>query len=331
MRRFIGVIEEKRDFINKSMESLDLSNIHDLLKMPTSYAISTGGKRLRPLICTLCAEAVGGDYKETENAFLAIESLHNGTLVHDDIIDEDVYRRSNLSVPTKYGQKTAVLTGDALLSLGLRFAAKTGNLKVVEWLSETALKMVQGVALQTFFRRKIISEDTYLNINYLKSGSLFEAAAAIGGLVGSNDEKVVERFSVFGRYFGDAYQIRDDIGGIYAEDRNDELARSDLENGDITLPMIYALSSKTISNKDRDMIQSSYEGSGENIDLEEVQRIYSETGAITKSIELMKSLAEKGRMSLIDLPKSEAADCINFLLDYYYRDFSPIVKLEPLV
>lgn len=331
MQRFIGVIEEKREFINKAMESLDLSNIHDLLKMPTSYAISTGGKRLRPLICTLCAEAAGGDFKETENAFLAIESLHNGTLVHDDIIDEDVYRRSSLSVPTKYGQKTAVLTGDALLSLGLRFAAKTGNLKVVEWLSETALKMVQGVALQTFFRRKIISEDTYLNINYLKSGSLFEAAAAIGGLVGSKDEELVERFAVFGRYFGDAYQIRDDIGGIYAEDRNDELARTDLENGDITLPMIYALSSKTISNKDRDMIQSAYEGSGENIDLEEVQRIYSETGAITKSIELMKSLAEKGRMSLKDLPRSEAADCINFLLDYYYRDFSPFVKMEPLV
>ena len=191
MQRFIGVIEEKRDFINNSMKSLDLSNIHDLLKMPTSYAINTGGKRLRPLICTLCAEAVGGDYKETKNAFLAIESLHNGTLVHDDIIDEDIYRRSSLSVPTKYGQKTAVLTGDALLSLGLKFAAKTGNLKIVEWLSETALKMVQGVALQTFFRRKTISEDTYLNINYLKSGSLFEAAAAIGGLVGTNDEKVI--------------------------------------------------------------------------------------------------------------------------------------------
>ena len=331
MQRFIGVIEEKREFINKAMESLDLSNIHDLLKMPTSYAISTGGKRLRPLICTLCAEAVGGDYKETENAFLAIESLHNGTLVHDDIIDEDVYRRSSLSVPTKYGQKTAVLTGDALLSLGLRFAAKTGNLKVVEWLSETALKMVQGVALQTFFRRKIISEDTYLNINYLKSGSLFEAAAAIGGLVGSDDEAIVERFAVFGRYFGDAYQIRDDIGGIFAENRNDELARSDLENGDITLPMIYALSSKTISNKDRDMIQVSYEGNGDDIDLEEVQRIYSETGAITKSVELMKSLAEKGRMSLKGLPRSEATDCIDFLLDYYYRDFNPFMKVEPIV
>ncbi len=83
-------------------------------------------------------------------------------------------------------------------------------------LAETALKMVLGVALQTFFRRQEVAENTYLKINYLKSGSLFECAAALGGIVSTDVQGDYEVLGQFGRNFGDAYQIRDDICGVYA-------------------------------------------------------------------------------------------------------------------
>jgi len=328
MSNFAEMLREKREFVDEAIEGLDLDDVHPLLEAPTRYALLAGGKRLRPILCMLCAEVAGGDYRETRDAFLALELIHNGTLVHDDIIDEDLFRRGSPSLHVEYGGKRAVLTGDALLSLGLRYATKTGDLNIVSRLSETALKMVQGVALQTYHRRRLASEETYLDMAYLKSGSLFEAAAALGGLVGCGSREAAERLADLGRNLGVAYQIRDDILGVFSEDRTDELAKSDILNGDLTLPFIYALESESISSRDRKTLMDAFLGLAEEIDDEEVQRIYEETGALDRSIGKMRAFAERGRESLNLFRRSEARDCINLLLDQYYREFSPRKKAE---
>jgi len=302
-----------------------------VLGVPTIYSITCGGKRLRPLICMLSAELVGGDYRLTKEAFLALELIHNGTLVHDDILDGDLYRRGTPSLQVKFGGKRAILTGDALLSLGLKYAAKTGNLEIVELLSETALKMIQGVALQTLYRRKIVSEESYMNINYLKSGSLFEAAAAIGGLIASKNKEDTEKLAEFGKCFGNAYQIRDDVCGVYSEDRNDELTRNDLLNGDVSLPLIYALESDKIKERDRFTITSTHLGTMKRADQKEIQRIYEETTAVSRSIERMKAFAEKGRMWLEGFEENYAKGCLSFLLDHYYKNFNPLKKVEAVI
>lgn len=324
--RFAERLKERKDFINEVIEGLDF-DVHSLLEVPAKYTLLAGGKRLRPLMCMLCAEVVGGDYRETKDAFIALELIHNGTLVHDDIIDEDLFRRGNPSVHVKFGGKLAVLTGDALLSLGLKYATRTGDLSIVGWLSDTALKMVQGVALQTYNRRKIASASMYLNIAYLKSGSLFEAAAALGGLVGCGSGEAAKRLADFGRNFGMAYQIRDDICGVFSRDKTD-LSRSDILNGDLTLPFIYALDSGSISDRDRESLMDAFLGWTERIDDEEVQRIYEESGALDRSMEKMKDYAERGRDILNHFERNEAGDCIRYLLDQYYKHFSPGKRLE---
>lgn len=324
--RFVKKLREKLDYINKVIEGLDF-DIHSLLEIPTKYTLLSGGKRLRPLICMLCAEVVGGDYRKTKDAFVALELIHNGTLVHDDIIDEDLFRRHGTSVHVKFGGKRAVLTGDALLSLGLKYATRTGDLSIVGWLSDTALKMVQGVALQTYNRRKVASASMYLNIAYLKSGSLFEAAAALGGLVGCGSGEAAKRLADFGRNFGLAYQVRDDICGVYSDDKTD-LSRSDILNGDLTLPFIYALDSESISDRDRESLMDVFLDRTEPIDDKEVQRIYEETGALDRSMEKMKDYAERGRETLNHFERTEAGDCIHYLLDQYYKHFSPKKRLE---
>jgi geranylgeranyl pyrophosphate synthase len=328
---FTEMLDERLDFINKAVEGIKLGNVHSLLSIPTKYALSCGGKRLRPLICTMCAEVVGGDWRETKNAFLALELIHNGTLAHDDIIDDDLFRRGSPSVHLKFSGKTAVLTGDALLSLGLKYAASTGKIGIVERLSETALKMVQGVGLQTFYRKKDVSETEYLHINYLKSGSLFESAAAIGGLVGSRSPEDHEALAMFGRSFGNAYQIRDDICGIYSENKDDDMSKNDLLNGDVSLPYIYAMDSERISGEDREFISSIYRGETKEIDIERVQGIYSYTGALERSIRKMKAFAESGLRHLDAFENSREKEFLIHLLNSYYLNFNTSARLEVII
>jgi geranylgeranyl pyrophosphate synthase len=329
MTDFTSNLAEKLEFIKGVLDTINIERVHPILKEPAKYAISTGGKRLRPLICTLCAEALGGDYRRTKHAFLALELLHNGTLVHDDIIDDDLYRRGTPSAQIKFGEKRAVLTGDALLSLGLVNAAATGKPEIVNWLSETSLKMVQGVALQTFYRRKLVSLDEYLHINYLKSGSLFEAAAALGGLMVSDDVEKVDKLVRFGRAFGNAYQIRDDVYGIYSEEKSNDRVRSDIMNGDISLPIIYALESEDITDAGKETLKSIYQGLIKDPQPENVRRILDESSAIKKSIATMKRFAEEAQSHLLGIPSNQSTETLGYLLNEYYMCFSPDA-LNPL-
>jgi octaprenyl-diphosphate synthase len=191
--------------------------------------------------------------------------------------------------------------------------------------------MIQGVSLQTFFRRKKISETTYLEINYLKSGSLFECAAAIGGLVGSNNPRDIETLAAFGKSFGNAYQIRDDLCGVFTENVQDDLSRNDILNGDISLPLIYALESDGINGKDSAYLVSVYSGMSKNPDIKEIQRIYEESGALQRSIARMKSFADTGRKHINNFQDSEAKEILIHLLDRYYSKFNPKIKMEVLL
>ena len=223
---------------------------------------------------------LGGDFRETKDMFLSLELIHNATLVHDDIIDEDLYRRGEPSLFSKHGVKKAVLTGDALLSIGLIHASKTGKPEIVKWLAETALKMVQGITLQNQSKHQMMSIDEYLYMNYLKSGSLFEAAGALGAIAGSNIIEDVTRLALFGKYFGNAYQIRDDIIDAFNPQKGENTPNNDLLNGDISLLLIYAINSLNIDHSEKEALLSLYEGNTSDLDREFIRRVYRKTGAL---------------------------------------------------
>ncbi|MFC1804185.1 polyprenyl synthetase family protein [Thermoproteota archaeon] len=305
---------------------MDLTYIHPLLTTTTRYAISTGGKRLRPLITILCAELLGGDYLETRNMFLALELIHNATLVHDDIIDEDIYRRGEPSLFSEHGLKKAVLTGDALLSMGLIHASKTGKTEIVGWLAETALKMVQGITIQNQYKRKLMSVDDYLYMNYLKSGSLFEAAAALGGIASSNKTDDIENLARFGKYFGNAYQIRDDIIDAFTPKGSNNSANNDLLNGDPSLLLLYAVNSDIITETDKTQLLSIYQGKNKDLDVDFVCRVYEETGALQNAIEKMEEFAEKAGKILDQYPNCDAKQSLKELLDQYNHNFTDNIE-----
>ncbi len=314
------ISREKQDFIKEALNDLDLSNIHPILKTTTEYSIESGGKHLRPLITILCTEILGGDYRKTRNVFLALELIHNATLVHDDIIDEDLYRRGTPSLHSKFGVKKAVLTGDALLSMGLIYAAKTNNPEIIKWLANTSLKMIQGITMQNQYKHKIIPAEVYLQMNYLKSGSLFEASGALGALSVSSKIEDVNNFSKFGKYFGNAYQIRDDIIDSLSYKQDEFLPNNDLLNGDTSLVLIYALESSKIIEEDRSKLLSIYKGD-EELDLEELYKIYLNSGALDKAILKMEEYSKKARIILDKYPDSEAKNYLQRLLDEYSSNF----------
>ena len=265
---------------------------------------------------------LGGDYRDTQDMFLALELIHNATLVHDDIIDEDLFRRGEPSLFSKHGIKKAVLTGDALLSLGLIHASRTRKPEIVGWLAETALKMVQGITLQNTYKRKMMSIDDYLHMNYLKSGSLFEAAGALGGIAGSDNPEDAKKLAQFGKYFGNAYQIRDDIIDAFNPKSCDNSPNNDLLNGDPSLLFLYAVNSENILEENKEKILSIYSGEKSDLDVDFVRRVYEDTGALQESVEKMEEYARLAGNILKEYPDCDAKESLYELLEQYNHDFS---------
>jgi geranylgeranyl pyrophosphate synthase len=265
---------------------------------------------------------LGGDYRDTKDMFLALELIHNATLVHDDIIDEDMYRRGEPSLFSEHGIKKAVLTGDALLSIGLIHASKTGKPEIVGWLADTALKMVQGITLQNQYKHRIISVDDYLYMNYLKSGSLFEAAGALGGIAGSNKPEDIKNLARFGKYFGNAYQIRDDIIDAFTSERSDNSPKNDLLNGDSSLLLLYAVNSDTIKASDKARLLSVYNGESNKLDVNFLHKVYDETGALDMATIKMKDFAALAGEVIASYQSCDARDSLKELLEQYNHNFT---------
>ena len=181
----------------------------EVLSEAMRYAVGSGGKRIRPLVCLHAAVAAGGRAEDAIHPAVAIELLHNYTLVHDDLpaMDNDVERRGKPTVWKKFGEANAILVGDALLSLAFREAAKTPRnaAAVVEVLGEMGLGVVRGQVEDVAGVRDV--PFVYLH----KTADLFIAAAKMGALAAGGDDVAVGRLGEFARNLGFAFQYEDDL------------------------------------------------------------------------------------------------------------------------
>ena len=185
------------------------------------YAVGTGGKRIRPLVCIAAAVAVGGKAEDAKYPAAAIELLHNYTLIHDDLpaMDNDRERRGKPTVWVKFGEANAILAGDALLALAYRVAAKAPRnvAAIVDVLGEKGVGVVQGQVEDV--RRETengsqVSRLTSFDVDFIyehKTADLFMAAAAMGGLAGGGSEAEVAALKEFALNLGLAFQYEDDL------------------------------------------------------------------------------------------------------------------------
>ena len=179
------------------------------------YVLQTRGKRLRPILVMLSAQSVGGYVEPVKKLALSIELLHAATLIHDDILDQDIFRRNVPSVNAKWGVRDAVLVGDALASLSLNLTSDYGK-DIIKIMSQTCLLLSDGEYMDVENSHKRPRESDYLETIKRKSASLFKAATQCGAIAAEASCDEIAALSEFGENFGLAYQIKDDLSDVTA-------------------------------------------------------------------------------------------------------------------
>lgn len=223
------------------ISQLSCLRFHEKIK----YALLSQGKRLRPLLVMLSAQSVGGNREKVAPLALAIELLHTATLVHDDILDQDKFRRDALTVHEKWSVSDAILVGDAMIALAIYLAADYGK-EALKITSQAGLALCDGEYMDVSIKSLQMSEDEYLEKIRKKAASLFKAAAYCGAMAGGGSDFEVECLANFGEHFGMAYQLSDDLSDVTS--LNDGIPK-DLGKRRISLPLIHLY--KSSSSKER--------------------------------------------------------------------------------
>lgn len=200
------------------------SDLEQFLKLPS--------KRIRSVLALLYLRAIGVEVDENQLELLMIvELIHNASLIHDDVIDEEKIRRSQKNINSKFGNKMAIISGDYLLSLVMEKLTRLGKLELFEIFSKTIKEMCEGEILQYSNLYKIPTLEDYLKKTYQKTGSLFEACVL--GCVMLSISQEVENAKEFSKNFGIAFQIRDDIENILK-------GGNDIKEGVYNAPIIFS-------------------------------------------------------------------------------------------
>lgn len=222
LEQFSSYLSKINEYLARELDLYSWSEFYT----PLRYA-SEGGKRIRPLILVLSAETILANKHSntdiTEDMFLAscaIELLHTQSVIHDDIIDKEDYRRGKPSFHIKYGYNSSILTADFVLGIILSICTKINNAKVSAELSTAAIKMSEGEMMEIKLTKDpYLKEDDYIKVVEHKTASLFEAASNIGSLLGGGTDEEICAMGSFGHFLGIAYQIHDDIMDWNNEDR----------------------------------------------------------------------------------------------------------------
>ncbi|GAB6266707.1 polyprenyl synthetase family protein [Methanothrix soehngenii] len=312
-------LEDRAALVTATIEKL-LPVMHPRgLYEASRHLVDSGGKRLRPSMLLLAAEAAGGEALALAPAAVSIELVHNFTLIHDDIMDNADVRRGRPAVHKIWGQSGAILAGDTLYSkafqvLGMTAASPERILGAMNMLSRTCTAICEGQWLDMEFESKDrVTENEYMEMIEKKTGVLYGASAGMGGLLAGASPEVVRALDEFGRLTGMGFQLQDDVIDLLTpEEVSGKRQGGDLIEGKKTLIMIHAFANDVVvpvfSKKDASAEEifrsiSILEGSG--------------------SIEYARSRAEEmvaqGKRALDVLPPSSAKETLLELADYMIR------------
>jgi geranylgeranyl diphosphate synthase type II len=207
------------DSIEQNIEELNFPNQPENLYEPLRYFLRLGGKRIRPTLTLLAADAFGSNWEDAKNAALAVELFHNFTLIHDDIMDNAPLRRNKATVHERWNTNIAILAGDVLFVKAYEELGKSNSLFLKELFSvfsRTAREVCEGQQLDMDFEnREDVKENEYIEMIRLKTSVLLGCALEMGAIIGGANAEDRANIYNFGVYLGIAFQIQDDILDLF--------------------------------------------------------------------------------------------------------------------
>lgn len=288
---------------------------HPILGAAAEHLFSAGGKRIRPAIVLLVSRATmkGRDLTSKHRRLAEItEMIHTASLVHDDVVDEAELRRQVATVNSVFGNRVAVLAGDFLFAQSSWYLANLDNLQVVKLLSEVIRDFAEGEIQQglSCFDTDIDLEK-YLQKSYLKTASLIANSAKAAAVLSGESEEITKRIYSYGRNLGLAFQIVDDIIDFTSSTEVlGKPAGSDLASGNLTAPVLYAMTEKTNLGM---LIEREFSEEG---DLEQALSLVLESNGINKARQLAFHHSQLALQDLECLSPSLAKDSLAELTNY---------------
>ena len=280
-----------------------------LVNQIAEYIISAGGKRLRPVLVLLVANAYS--YKGTAHHELAavVEFIHTATLLHDDVVDESSLRRGRATANALFGNAASVLVGDFLYSRSFQMMADLANMRVMQILSEATNVIAEGEVLQLLnMHDPDVSQERYLQVIRSKTAKLFEAAAELGALIAGASEPQIAAAGEYGRSLGTAFQLIDDVLD-YAGDAA-EIGKNvgdDLREGKPTLPLIYLMENGT--PEQRQLVRTCIE-QGDEQHFDAVLAAVTSSGALDFTRHQAEIAAKRAAEAIAGLPESAYKDSL---------------------
>ncbi|RJX70706.1 octaprenyl diphosphate synthase [Vibrio sinensis] len=269
------------------------------------YIVSSGGKRLRPLLAILSARALGYQGNEHTTAAAFIEFIHTATLLHDDVVDESDMRRGKATANAAFGNAASVLVGDFIYTRSFQMMTALGSMKILALMSDAVNVIAEGEVQQLMNCNDAdTTEESYMEVIYSKTARLFEAATQVGAILSDAPQEIETALQNYGKYLGTAFQLIDDVMD-YTSDGKDmgKNVGDDLAEGKPTLPLLYAMKHGT--EEQALLIREAIEKSNGMEHLDEILEIMNQTGSLEYTRQKALEEADKAIAELAVLPESE--------------------------
>ena len=305
--------------VDAALAALDFPDEPAGLYDPVRYVLAGGGKRVRPALTLLTAEAFGGEETRARAlpAALGVEVFHNFTLVHDDIMDRSATRRGRPTVHERWDEPTAILAGDLMMGLAADLVARSAPEHAAQLMRghyRMTARLCEGQTLDMAFeRRGTVSVDAYLDMIDRKTGALLEWALEAGEVVGGADEGDVSRLRGAGRSLGRAFQIQDDLLDLTGGEGWGKPVGADLVAGKRTYLVLRAI--EVGGAETPPWLAEVLDGGLARDRVAEVRQRMEDLGVLDDAAHAVSEYTEAARTSLSALPDAPASDALRVLAD----------------
>ena len=311
MSTFNELITFIRKEVNHDLKRLPIPKRPVYLYEPIRFVLSGNGKRFRPILVHLAGRANNADPDSLMKIALAVELLHNFTLVHDDIMDNDNMRHGQAAIHSKWDESTAILAGDGINAIAqiLLSGIPDRSNEICRFFNQATLEVCEGQALDKEFENDLsITEDQYLEMIEKKTGSLLGACAALSATLVGADQEMINYFDQFGRALGNGFQIHDDLLEIYGNPN--EMGKSlgsDIAEGKQTMMVIKA---RNLFGKEWGEII----GDPDRIDfMDKIRSFFTENGIENETKGLAQTYFDLARNSLEKIDGINCSELFDFV------------------